>query len=384
MAERQKEDLELIATAPKIIVQKDFRGKKLEKAEKTQFIYLHKYLYGGVTTFTAHLIHKLGVFNSRSSSKSDICSSRQIPDGNAILRCGKISETKLREFGYGLDYQNISPSILAKIKYPFLTIFKENYFFHALVELNRRQRDRLKDITLVIHDHRDVTQSAAPYVRNWRLVAIRKTVQEYMQKRYGLDCAFLYHPFYPYPVVRKPKRRGAVSITRISFEKNTDIIIRANKSLDTADVIKLYGCPSRVYVHNFLGGFQGDFGKYFYGMFDKSFSTLSEILAEATFVVDLSVLKHDGGGTQYSFLEAIHNDCALILHRKWIEGGDIKPEYRDFKEGYNCFAIDNEKELAELIQSDPDTRKIVANSKALIRRHIDVDWSHLLKDGTCC
>ena len=85
-----------------------------------------------------------------------------------------------------------------------------------------------------------------------------------------------------------------------------------------------------------------------------------------------------------SFLEAIHNDCALILHRKWIEGGDIKPEYRDFKEGYNCFAIDNEKELAELIQSDPDTRKIVANSKALIRRHIDVDWSHLLKDDTCC
>ncbi len=50
-----------------------------------------------------------------------------------------------------------------------------------------------------------------------------------------------------------------------------------------------------MYVHNFLGGFQGDFGKYFYGMFDKSFSTLSEILAEATFVVDLSVLKHDGG-----------------------------------------------------------------------------------------
>ena len=30
------------------------------------------------------------------------------------------------------------------------------------------------------------------------------------------------------------------------------------------------------------------------------------------------------------------------------EGGDIKPEYCDFKEGYNCFAVDNEKKLAEL------------------------------------
>ena len=358
---------------------RDFPTKEAEKIEeeKTQFIYLHRYLYGGATTFTAHLIHKLSVFN-KSSCRDNTCDT-SIPNGNAILRCGKISERKLREFGYGLHYQNVSPSVLVKIRYPFLTIFKEDYFFHTLVELNRRQRDRLKDKTLVIHDHRDVSDRAAPYVKNWRLVAIRKTVQQYMRSRYGLDCAFLYHPFYPYPVVHKPKRRGAVSISRISFEKNTDILMKANKALDAVDRIKLYGCPSRLYVHRYLGGFQGDFSKYYCGMFDKSFSILSEILAEAKFVVDLSVLKHDGGGTQYTFLEAIHNDCAIMLHRKWIEGSDVKPEYCDFKEGYNCFAVDNEKELAELLRQDPDTSKIVANSKALIQRHMDVDWSHLLK-----
>ena len=362
---------------------RDFPTKEAEKIEeeKTQFIYLHRYLYGGATTFTAHLIHKLSVFN-KSSCRDNTCDT-SIPNGNAILRCGKISERKLREFGYGLHYQNVSPSVLAKIRYPFLTIFKEDYFFQTLVELNRRQRDRLKDKTLVIHDHRDVSDRAAPYVKNWRLVAIRKTVQEYIRSRYGLDCAFLYHPFYPYPVVHKPKRRGAVSISRISFEKNTDILMKANKALDAVDRIKLYGCPSRLYVHRYLGGFQGDFSKYYCGMFDKSFSILSEILAEAKFVVDLSVLKHDGGGTQYTFLEAIHNDCAIILHRKWIERSDIKPEYCDFKEGYNCFAVDNEKELAELLQQDPDTSKIVGNSKALIQRHMEVDWSHLLKHTSC-
>ena len=37
-------------------------------------------------------------------------------------------------------------------------------------------------------------------------------------------------------------------------------------------------------------------------MFDKSFSTLSEILAETKFVVDLSILKHDGG---------VHNTLSL-------------------------------------------------------------------------
>ena len=116
-------------------------------------------------------------------------------------------------------------------------------------------------------------------------------------------------------------------------------------------------------------------------MFDKSFSILSEILAKAKFVVDLSILKHDGGRTQYTFLEAIHNDCALILHRKWIQGGhgDIKPEYRNFKEGYNCFAVDSEKELAELLRRNPDTTKVVENSKALLKRHVNVSRSHLLK-----
>lgn len=124
MAERRKEDLKLVEANPKTVVRKDFLDIKPEKIEKTQFIYLHKYLYGGATTFTAHLIHKLGVFNnSRNTNHS--CATNVL-NANAILRCGKISERKLREFGYGLHYHNISPSILAKIKYPFLTIFKEN------------------------------------------------------------------------------------------------------------------------------------------------------------------------------------------------------------------------------------------------------------------
>jgi hypothetical protein len=377
VTERQKERSNHIGTNPNINREKAYLKRKIEKLEETRFIYLHRYLYGGVTTFTAHLIHRLGISNDyRNKDDSWIT---QIPYANTILRCGKISEKKLRVFGYGLHYQNVSPAVLSKIGYPFLTIFKERYFFHTLFKLSESHIDRSKDITLVVHDHRDISERTTPYIKNWTLVAIRRTVQDYMQKRYGLDCAFLYHPFYPYPIVRKSKRKGAISISRISFEKNTDMIIKANKILNKCEPIKLYGCPSRVYVRHFLGGFQGDFSKYFCGMFDKSFSILSEILAGAKFVVDLSVLKNDGGGTQYTFLEAIHNDCALILHRKWIEGSGIKPEYCDFKEDYNCFAVENEKELAELIQRDPDTTKIVANSKALVQRHVEVDWSPLLR-----
>ncbi|HYA82408.1 MAG TPA: hypothetical protein VEH06_03020, partial [Candidatus Bathyarchaeia archaeon] len=129
---------------------------------------------------------------------------------------------------------------------------------------------------------------------------------------YSLESLFLYHPFYPYSVDSKTHKRkkAAVSISRISFEKNTplsrvsfekntDIIIKANNLLSRReDIIKLYGCASRMYVHLSLGRYNGDFGKYYCGIFDKSFSAISNLLAGVKFVVDLSVLKQDGGGTQ--------------------------------------------------------------------------------------
>jgi hypothetical protein len=70
---------------------------------------------------------------------------------------------------------------------------------------------------------------------------------------------------------------------------------------------------------------------------------LHSILAGAKFVVDLSVLKHDAGGTQYTFLEAIHNGFALIIHRNWLKNKYVKEEYCDFIEGYNCFAVEDER-----------------------------------------
>lgn len=334
--------------------------------EGTQFLYLHKFFFGGVTTFTAHLFHNLGL-----AQKNKV-----------VLRPSNNSERRLRNFGYGLYYQNISLNTICSIKYPFLTVVKDNYF-HALDKLNNyEQRGNLEhsNIILVIHDPRDITDRMIPLIKGWKIITIRETVQQYLKQKYDLDPLFLYHPFYPYPVVCKNPKRGAVSISRIGFGKNIDIILNSNKLINFPEnSIKLYGCPTPMYVYTQLGGEVGDFRKYYCGKFDRSFTSLSNILAGVKLVVDLSLVRHDGGGTQYTFLEAIHNNCALILHRRWIE--DVDPKYRDFKEGYNCFAIENEKELAELIEKDPDTTKIVQNAKKLMNRHINVNWSRLLHNS---
>ncbi|MDQ3838148.1 MAG: glycosyltransferase, partial [Thermoproteota archaeon] len=356
-------DTSRVLTRKHLMTYNAIKDKSESLNKETQILYLHKYLYGGGTTFTAHLFHQTRYLTKKNS---------------AILRTTKRTESKLRDFGYGLQYQNISLNLINKIKFPLIALFKQTYL-NVLTELNKRKDKSDNNDILVIHDHRDISDNVVPHLRNWQLVTIRRTVQNYLKAEYDLSSLFLYHPFYPYPTVSdRFERKGAVSISRISFEKNIDIMIKANKILQD-NPIKLFGCPSRMYVHLYLGGKKGDFNKYYHGIFEKSFSTLSNILAQARFVVDLSVLKYDGGGTQYTFLEAIHNGCALILHRKWLENAYVNPNYCDFKEGYNCFAIDNENELAEIIRKDPDTSKIVKNAKKLMIRHIKSDWSSLLR-----
>ena len=91
--------------------------------------------------------------------------------------------------------------------------------------------------------------------------------------------------------------------------------MKANKKLKKP--IKIYGLTNPQYVSSKLNKL--DFNKYYQGMFEKSFSAISNILSKSKFMVDLSQLPNDGGGTQYTFLEAIYNNSAIILNRKWIE-----------------------------------------------------------------
>src|SRR5918997_6425153 len=115
-----------------------------------------------------------------------------------------------------------------------------------------------------------------------------------------------------------------------------------------------------------------------------SFDAPSKILKKAKFTIDLSFLPNDGGGTQYTFLDAIYHNCAIILNRQWIENVDL--EYRDFKEGENCYAVSNSEELRELLDSAEsiDTTKIVLNARKLLDRHINAnEWNKELMSLEC-
>jgi hypothetical protein len=142
--------------------------------------------------------------------------------------------------------------------------------------------------------------------------------------------------------------------------------------------IKIYGLTNPEYVSSKLNKL--NFNKYYQGIFKKSFSSISNILSKSKFMVDLSELPNDSGGTQYTFLEAIYNNSAIILNRKWIES--IDKRYCDFKEDYNCYAVSNEQELVELINNSNNiyTTKIIQNAKKLMHRHINTaeEWKKVI------
>ena len=159
-----------------------------------------------------------------------------------------------------------------------------------------------------------------------------------------LENIFLHHPFFDYPYNKEKNLTKNVSISRIDFDKNIDIILRSNLLLKT-NKIDIYGAKNGLYVyHKLKNKLHLELDNY-KGTFTKSFDELSSILKDVKFVIDMSSIKNDGGGTQYTFLEAIHHECVLILYSEWTNNLNT-----NFKHGYNCFIVSNEKELIEIIE----------------------------------
>ena len=83
----------------------------------------------------------------------------------------------------------------------------------------------------------------------------------------------------------------------------------------------------------------------------------------------MSVIRHDGGGTQYTFLEAIYQHCALVINKQWIEGYNTP-----FVDKKNCFVVSNGEELATLLKKDPSVKSITHDAEHILAPHIKVNW----------
>ena len=325
-----------------------------ESSPTKNLLYLAKPVYGGWVTFTAHLSHKLKA---------------------PIYKIAGRNETFDRDYGYECKYRNQSVGEIIKLDNILITAVDKHYweYLHLFPP----------ETEIIIHDPTECKKSRSlnplvqstdhnekPLLEHFKVITIRESVQEYLMNQFNVQSQFMPHPFFSYKI---PKIEGlgykCVSIARIDFDKNTDLLLKANQLLENkSDHIYLFGAENRLYVHHKLK--ELNIQEYWKGKFPKNLSPVYEdksILKDAKYMIDMSIIKGDGGGTQYTFLEAIHHDCILILHNEWISKGEL------FISGHNCIGVGSAEELAEFIKNDLSSDKyseILMNSQKILEDHI--------------
>ena len=317
-------------------------------------VYMAKPIYGGWVSFTSHMALKYGLKIYKVSKRTERL---------------KTGEPRMRKYGYGTYYQNMSIEDIKKLPNILITAIDKNYY-EALSELTKNNNS----IRIVIHDPTEVkgksSQPVLDAIHNCKVITIRQTVKKYLSDKYNIKSTFKHHPFYEYPILDCHNKEGAVAISRIDFDKHTDIIIRANDILES-NHIDIYGAKNDRYVYFKLNQMGIDLNKYYKGSFKKDFNVLNNILNPSRFVVDLSIIKNDGGGSQYTFLEALYQKCILILHKDWVNTNKTI-----FKDGYNCITVGNEEDIVDILTNQKiiKLKKLQENSFKILKPHLEVSW----------
>ena len=312
-------------------------------------------VYGGWVTMTAHL-----------------SLTYELP----LYKIGKRTEKNFRKYGYGVNYKNIHIDDLINLDNLVITAIDKNYYEYL---------DKFPDNTiLIIHDPTEVkNKEFVEKIKRFTIFTIRETVQKYLLDNFNIQSQLKYHPFYQYPLenINENCNYNCLSISRIDFDKHTELILKANRLInDDNNKIFIFGAENRLFVFHTLNkmGLKEDFEKYWMKKFPKNLpltdSENNNLLNNCEYIVDMSIIKGDGGGTQYTFLEAIYNDCILILHKDWVNAGNT------FKDKYNCYVVgetDNpDEEISEIINNPNKklNKKIIKNAKNILKNHIKNDF----------
>lgn len=314
-----------------------------------RLFYLAEPKFGGWATFTAHLAHSL----AQQGHQVHLC------------RVGSRTENKLRPWGRGLQYQNIGPSALEAMSHSANVIVtaadkKGAPHARALVE---------RGAALVIHDP---TELHAPMVEALKaaqgpVIVIREANIESVGKVLGRKPTFIRHPYVSSTVPTHWTKRNvnAVSISRIDWDKHTDIIAQANELLIPDTKVHIRGALNRLYAHHKLDVKVPGWRAMYEGGFPATdLHAGVRVACKARYMVDMSAIVGDGGGTQYTFLEAWDAKAALVVNRAWLRPGSED----DIREGVNALVVADHQELANVLKKRVP-RDVVDGGTASLKAH---------------
>ena len=135
-------------------------------------VYLAKPIYGGWVTFTAHLSLKYG------------CN---------VYKITKRGESKKRDYGYNVSYQNLRIDQLLEKGNIMITACDKHYwkYLHLFP----------KNTPLVIHDPTELKGKENPLpklLHHFKIITIRDSVYTFLKNTYNIESELKLHPFYEY------------------------------------------------------------------------------------------------------------------------------------------------------------------------------------------
>lgn len=277
-------------------------------------LYATKVNLGGWATFTVHLYHSL------VAAGHDV----------HLIKIGNNTEQFHRPFaGHGIAYRNVAATELGELhkrgKRCIIAALGKHYVDDVAGLLK-------KGAGIVVHDTAESTNRMA-ISKPW---VIRK---ELLKVTPG--AVFIRHPYVRHGFgggAPMAARKGLFATSRVDFDKNTRMILDANRLGAKIDIV---GFENRLYTRFKVCPDYPEWEQS-KGTHPRSGQGSYELLYAARGMVDLTDIKGDGGGTQYTFLEAWDAGAVPIIGRWWLRDND------DMEDRQNCLAVSDAKELAKL------------------------------------
>lgn len=320
---------------------------------KINLFYLSANTTGGWVTYTYHLIEAL-----KAAGHEPV-----------LRKLGNRTERNPRPFGYEQEYINTSTidAIQSLEKEVGLIVaISKNYKEITNILLTHGAKIVIHDPTELRNVDKELLEACSPIV-------IRKV---------GLKtipyATFIPHPYKARNEPIPEKTVLAVSTSRIDFDKHTNLLLDANRLLPDDKKIKIYGFENRLYTRfNIVPKYpEWEQSKVAY---ERSSYAAFNILKDSKFMVDMSIIKGDGGGTQYTTLEAWDASCIPIIHTNWYIPGD------EMDANYNCLIVNSGEGIASVLRyniDEPFLNNILLNCKKSLQTHdhrlIGQQYSQLL------
>lgn len=252
-------------------------------------LYQSPWPVGGSTSYTVHLKRVLG-------------------NNAEVIRLAKRTEDGVRQLSeFGVYYRNMAFEDVLRLRGPILlTASNPKMDENVWATLGKR-----RNVWATFHDPNEAKlYSHWKYFNLRRVICIRQT-----GRRYIPAAVFIPHPYFPFVHRVEHRTTNAVSIARTSSVKRADWIMHANRVLPFQYRVELHGEMNRMWYAYFIR-------KHFPEVnvdtkYPRTWGAGVELCARAHFMVDLTVFKGDGGGTQYTLLEAMNGGAVPIMSKDW-------------------------------------------------------------------